>query len=168
MPPDHTSDAVLIANKLIESRYSLLLSTAGDDGKPLASYAPFYRDSGGSIFILVSSLSAHTNNLLRGIASILVIEDESECRQIFARTRLGFQCTCHPVSRESQEFEPILDKMDQRHRDRYGDIVNTLKGLADFTLFRLEPHSGSFVMGFGQAYTIDRKITSAIPVTPNK
>ena len=166
MASNQYDEAVRLATELVGHCASLTISTVNGDGQPLASYAPYYRDCNGHVFIFVSTLSAHTQNLLGGNASVLIIEDESQCKQIFARKRVVFQCKCFAVPPTHAKFSAILDKLDERHRDRNGDIVNTLKGLADFILVRLEPQSGSFVMGFGQAYTIDAQITSAEPVMP--
>ena len=44
-------------------------------------------------------------------------------------------------------FPPILDK--------FGDIINILKSLRDFKMFCFSPVSGSYVKGFGKAYTIE-------------
>ena len=44
--------------------------------------------------------------------------------------------------------------------ERHGEIVDTLRRLADFQLFRLTPDGGVFVMGFGQAYAIDAQLES--------
>ena len=41
--------------------------------------------------------------------------------------------------------------------DRFGELLITLRSLSDFHLFRLSPKNGTFVMGFGQAFSISGK-----------
>ena len=137
--------------ELVTCCRSLQLATLDEDGIPHASYAPFYRNRSGSFYIYVSTLSMHTRHLSHGRAGILLIEDESRTSQIYARKRLGFRCTTSFVDRGSPEFESSLKGLAERH----GEIVDTLYRLRDFLLCRLDPEAGNFVMGFGQAYSVD-------------
>lgn len=129
---------------------SLQLATVAQDGRPHASYAPFYRSDDGDFHVFVSTLSSHTDNLSSGVASILLIEDESRTFQIYARTRLGFSCECVRMQPDDANYQAVLDRMEQRH----GAVIQTLRTLADFRLFRLRPGQGRFVLGFGQAYEV--------------
>ena len=145
------SEVLREALEFSESRKSLLLSTVDSDGLPHASYAPFVRNASGDFYILVSELSSHTEFLARGNASILLIEDESDASQIFARTRVSFHCTVQFVERHSEVWSEKVDAMQLRH----GAIIETLVSLADFRMCRLIPDNGRYVRGFGQAYNID-------------
>lgn len=129
---------------------SLQLATVNQQGQPLASYAPFFRSESGDFYIFVSTLSPHTCNLSKGIAGILLIEDESRTSQIYARTRLGFSCSCEQVMPERSEYAVILQALEERH----GSVVQTLRTLADFRMYCLHPESGAFVIGFGQAFAV--------------
>ncbi len=39
--------------------------------------------------------------------------------------------------------------------DKFGDIVDLIRPLQDFKLFRITPRSAVYVRGFAQAYPID-------------
>ena len=131
---------------------SLMLSTINADGTPHASYAPFVIDDAYQVYLLTSGLSAHTQNLLRtGQASALIIEDESQTQQVFARQRLTYDCQVTPIPRQSDLWEAQMAQMEAR----FGEIIPMLRQLEDFQLFGLSPQAGRFVMGFGSAYQVD-------------
>ncbi len=131
---------------------SLILATVNPDGSPQVSYAPYVMDESYQIYIFVSGLAAHTANLITtGEASVLLITDEAQSPQIFARQRLTYQCGGKPVPRDS----PLWQTTTARFEERFGDIVQTLCSLGDFQLLQLSPRSGRFVMGFGAAYNVD-------------
>ena len=121
-------------------------------GLPQASYAPCVVDEERNIYVFVSGLSAHTQNLTATRkASVLFIEDEAKTQQIFARMRLSYDCTATLLERESEQWSAIA----QQFEDRFGNIVEVMRGLADFRIFQLRPQSGNFVVGFGAAYKVD-------------
>ncbi|MGB3786508.1 MAG: pyridoxamine 5'-phosphate oxidase family protein [Phormidesmis sp.] len=131
---------------------SVILGTASSDDQPQASYAPCIVDEAKNIYIFVSGLSAHTQNLTKmGKASALFIEDESKTPQMFARKRLSYDCTADLIARDDQRWEAIAQKFETR----FGSIVELMRGLPDFRIFQLKPRSGRFVLGFGKAYDID-------------
>ena len=69
---------------------SLMLATIGEQSLPRASYAPYVRDEAGNYYIYVSRLAEHTQELISNpVASVLLIEDESATKQIFARVRIS-------------------------------------------------------------------------------
>ncbi|MBE9063635.1 HugZ family protein [cf. Phormidesmis sp. LEGE 11477] len=131
---------------------SVVLGTVGSDSQPQASYAPCIVDEAKNIYIFVSGLSAHTQNLTATKkASALFIEDESKTTQMFARKRLSYSCTATLLDRNSEQWDAIAT----RFETRFGNIVELMKGLPDFRLFQLQPRSGRFVLGFGKAYDVD-------------
>ena len=146
-------------NKLLETyqtfpeRFgSAVLATVSKDGIPNASYAPCIVDEARNVYVFVSGLSTHTQNLTAtSRASVLFIEDESKTQQIFARMRLSYDCTATLLERESAQWTAIA----QQFEDRFGNIVEVMRGLADFRIFQLQPQSGNFVVGFGAAYKVD-------------
>ncbi len=130
---------------------SLVLGTAGKDGEPLSSYAPFIEDEQRNFYVYVSELSKHTQHLREcERASVLFLQDESETKQIYARSRLNYTCDIEQIDRESQAFEDYMEKF----AEKFGGIIKSLKGMGDFKLFRLKPKDGRFVMGFGSAFEI--------------
>ena len=67
---------------------SLQLSTIGKNGRPKSSYVSFLVDQNNNIYIYVSALARHTGNLLKdNRAGIMLIEAETEAKNIFARKR---------------------------------------------------------------------------------
>lgn len=138
-------------NKLKKEAQTLLLSSLTIEGKPNASYAPFITDATGYFYVFISGLASHTQDLLSNpVASILLMQDEKDTRQIFARQRASYQCDVETIERDSNDFSEILDQME----NRFGNVVTVLRGLSDFVLFRLKPYQGQFVMGFGKAYKL--------------
>jgi putative heme iron utilization protein len=146
-------DTIVAAYQTLPQRVqSALLSTINADGSPQASYAPFVMDETYQIYIFTSGLSAHTHNLLRtGQVSLLLIEDEADASQIFARQRLTYDCQAQVLPRHAPEWEAIADSFEVR----FGQIIQMLRSLEDFQIFCLSPQAGCFVMGFGAAYTVN-------------
>ncbi|ASC70145.1 Pyridoxamine 5'-phosphate oxidase [Halomicronema hongdechloris C2206] len=131
---------------------SLLLSTVDGEGQPHGSYAPFVMGPQREFYIFVSGLASHTRHLAETQrAAILLIEDEAQCSQIFARKQLTYRCTATFVDRHGACWQQLIDQFQQR----FGDIIATLKSLADFQLVQLTPYEGRFVTGFGAAYDVD-------------
>ncbi|MEC4816052.1 MAG: pyridoxamine 5'-phosphate oxidase family protein [Scytonema sp. PMC 1069.18] len=131
---------------------SVILATVSTDGIPNASYAPFVMDENKNIYIYVSGLSTHTQNLYAvPRVSVLFIEDESQTEQVFARRRLIFDCTATLVERDTEVWKQIVD----RFQVRFGEMIQILRDLPDFRIFKLAPTTGRFIIGFGAAYEVD-------------
>lgn len=131
---------------------SVVLATVSAAGEPQASYAPCVVDKERNIYIFVSGLSAHTQNLTAtGKASALFVEDEAKTPQMFARKRLSYDCMASLLARESDHWRAIA----QQFESRFGNIIEVMTGLPDFRIFQLCPQSGRFVVGFGAAYDVD-------------
>ncbi|CAH0526442.1 Heme oxygenase HutZ [Allocatenococcus thiocycli] len=133
-----------------DSRQTLQLATINEAGIPNSTYAPFAFDS-KAYYILVSDIAAHGKNLKTNRnVSILMIEDESECKNIYARKRLTFDTRAELVEKQTQDWQQGIAAL----RARFGEIIDNLSQLGDFNLYRLVPDSGRYVKGFGQAYVI--------------
>jgi len=133
-----------------DSRKTLQLATISAAGIPNATYAPFAFDS-KAYYILVSDLAAHGQNLKTNRnVSILMIEDESECKNIYARKRLTFDTRAELVEKQTQDWSQGVEAL----KARFGEIIDNLSQLGDFNLYRLVPESGRYVKGFGQAFVI--------------
>jgi len=131
---------------------SLMLSTVTPAGQPQASYTPFVTDRDRAFYIFVSGLSSHTQNLQTTCkAGILLIEDEADTPQIFARRRLMYDCTAKLIERHDPHWGNLADQFKQR----FGNLIDMLRQLPDFQIFQLVPQSGRFVVGFGAAYDVD-------------
>lgn len=137
--------------QLLSHCQSLQLATLTAEGNPAISYAPFLQDSQGNFYIFISQLASHTHDLLtQRKAAVMLIADEHDTRQIFARTRVSYDCEAFAIQRTAPEHAALLDAM----QARFGEVVGVLRGLGDFMLFKLKPISGRFVLGFGQAFIL--------------
>jgi heme iron utilization protein len=131
---------------------SVILGTVSKDGIPNASYAPFVTDENKNIYIYVSGLSTHTQNLHAvPRVSTLFIEDEAQTEQIFARHRLILDCTATLIERDTDLWKQIVDRLGVR----FGEMIQLLRDLPDFRIFKLTPITGRFIIGFGAAYEVD-------------
>lgn len=143
-----------------KNRYTLQLATVNAQGYPNVSYAPFVQNQHG-YFVLISELARHTQNLLVSpYVSLMMVEDEANSRQLFARVRVTFDATAQVVERNSDLWREVISQMEHRH----GEIVSGLTQLQDFMLFRFMPEKGLFVKGFGQAYPVSaQELVDAVP-----
>ena len=125
---------------------------------PEISYSPCIVDEDKNIYILVSTLSKRTKSLLaeRNV-SLMFIEPEEQCEEIYVRTRLIFYCTTLQIAREMGAGHLLWDELVAQFTAKFGDIINMLVSLEDFKMFRFRPIRGTFVKGFGKAFTIEGK-----------
>ena len=130
---------------------TLALATLTEEARPNISYAPFVEDDNGNFYLFLSQLAHHTQELLsHEVASILLMEDEQDSRQIFARQRISYHCEVDVILADELEYELMLNALEQR----FGNIIQLLRGLPDFILFKLKPYEGRYVKGFGKAYEL--------------
>lgn len=135
----------------LASRRSLVLGTLGEDSRVELSVAPFIPfEQGFAVFL--SDLAPHTANLRRSArAEVLLLEDEAEVRQPFARTRVSFTCRVGMLEMDDAQGRAAMEAMEAA----FGGIVPLLGGLPDFHLFTLTPTAGRFVAGFGRAFRLE-------------
>ncbi|MGL4830072.1 MAG: heme utilization protein HutZ, partial [Vibrio sp.] len=133
-----------------QQRKTLQIATVDEQGLPNVSYAPFVQNQQG-YFVLISQLARHARNLaVNPQASIMMIEDESDAKQLFARIRLTFDAQVSIVERESEMWFQVMARLEER----FGEIIAELSQLPDFILCQFKPEQGLFVKGFGQAYQV--------------
>ena len=130
---------------------------------PEISYSPCIVDEDRNIYILVNTLSKRTESLLaQRNVSLMFIEPEEQCEEIYVRTRLIFLCNTLQISREMGAGHLLWDEKAEQFTAKFGDIINILVSLKDFKMFRFIPIRGTFVKGFGKAYTIEGKDMDSI------
>lgn len=130
---------------------SLLMATVSSEGEPNASYAAYVRQ-GCDFYVYISELAAHTRNLReQGKVSVLFIENETDSKNLFARKRTTYQCTAHHVPRSNAGFVPVLDTFSKK----FGNLIDALRDLKDFHLYRLHPLRATYVSGFAKAFVIE-------------
>lgn len=129
---------------------TLLLATVDSSGTPNVSYAPFVINN-GEYQVLISTIARHARNLQEvPKVSLMLIDDESKSREIFARRRLTFDATSRLVERHSPEWESTIAALKARH----GELVSDLASMMDFNVFSFKPEQGLFVKGFGKAFQV--------------
>ncbi len=135
---------------LRDNACSAQLATLAKDTTPEASYAPCILFEGDYYFFL-SQLASHTANLMRNPeVGLMLIEDESEASNQFARRRISLQGSAQFVERDSDIFKRVIKQFHQR----FGKVMKMIEPLPDFQLFCVCVTSGRFVRGFGQAYQL--------------
>ncbi|MEZ8387469.1 heme utilization protein HutZ, partial [Vibrio splendidus] len=128
----------------------LQLATVDEEGRPNVSYAPFVQNQEG-YFVLISDIARHARNLKANPqVSLMMIEDEESSKQLYARKRLTFDAQASVVERETELWTQVIGQM----QERFGEIIDGLSQLQDFSLFNLKAENGLFVKGFGQAYQV--------------
>lgn len=140
------------AVRLLAQMRTLQLATVSAAGEPLASVAPFVVADGG-IHVFLSALAGHTGNL-RSVprASVMVLRDEADCADAFARPRLTLSCSVGEEARDSDHWQRVMARM----VEDFGETAAVVRDLPDFTLFRLTPLDGQVVSGFARARGVDR------------
>lgn len=138
-------------NDLLENAQTTILATVDKNGNPNSSYAPVFIDQNLNLYIYISELSQHTKNLLENsLVSLMIIEDESKSKSIFARKRLSLNGECKPIKRDTKLWNDKVELMEQR----FDETFTYLKQMKDFHLFRINPVSGLLVYGFGKAFNL--------------
>ncbi|CAK1754614.1 Heme oxygenase HutZ [Vibrio crassostreae] len=133
-----------------QERRTLQLATVDEEGRPNVSYAPFVQNQEG-YFVLISDIARHARNLKANPqVSLMMIEDEESSKQLYARKRLTFDAQASVVERETELWTQVIGQM----QERFGEIIDGLSQLQDFSLFNLKADNGLFVKGFGQAYQV--------------
>jgi heme oxygenase (biliverdin-IX-beta and delta-forming) len=147
-----TDSIIVEAGEFLGAFRTLLMATVSTDGVPDASYAPFVRVDDNAFYVNLSALSTHTGNLLATpLVSVMFLQAEDDSKQLFARKRLGFDADAELVARDSARWCQVLDLFS----DKFGDIIDLIRPLQDFKLFRIQPRSGVYVRGFAQAYPLE-------------
>ena len=134
---------------MLDSYQGCYLATVTASGSPEASATPYLLHN-EKVYILVSELASHTQNLRsNALCSVIIGDDEAKTGNIFARRRLIFEGSAQFISRESGQFETTLNEFEKAR----GATVGLLKRLPDFHLVEISPSGGSYIEGFGAAYS---------------
>ncbi|PIT20777.1 HugZ family pyridoxamine 5'-phosphate oxidase [Snodgrassella communis] len=162
MSEQHDIAEIQAAVTRLQQLDSLVLATVGQDGVPLASYAPF-AEHDGCLYVLLSGLSLHTQNLQRQQqANVMLIEDEASVRNIFARARLNYMVSVTTIEKDTTDGIAALQTM----KAKLGKTVDVLGELPDFMLFRLQLEKARLVTGFGRAYVfMPKDVDGAVQLT---
>tara|TARA_B100001250_G_C19328000_1_gene583403 strand:- start:16 stop:504 length:489 start_codon:yes stop_codon:yes gene_type:complete len=131
---------------------NVYISSVDENTNPEISYSPCVVDTEKNVYIIVSDLSKRTSSLAQGRnVSLMFIEPEDQCQEMYVRIRLIFECSSKQIERKTEKWNEQIPVF----LDMFGDIINVLTSLSDFKMFCFSPVSGSYVKGFGKAYTIE-------------
>ncbi|MEI2781783.1 MAG: pyridoxamine 5'-phosphate oxidase family protein [Candidatus Competibacter sp.] len=137
--------------ELIRARRWAALATQGADG-PEASWVAYIPEVDFSGFLLhLSTLAAHTRNLLANPRAGLAIsapERGDEDPQTLARVTIQGEVAI--LAKDSEDYRSAA----RRYQERLPASVPRF-GFGDFHLLRLTPLRVRFVGGFARAYTLD-------------
>lgn len=133
---------------LLKNQKSIMISSLNKNNEPAISYAPFVIDN-NEIYIYISKAADHYYNLLENKkCAVMAIEDEKECKMIFARERVSFNCEAEKIN---DNLEKVFKLFDEVHGSQMMMVLRTM----DFDLFKLTIKDGRLVKGFGKAYDIE-------------
>ncbi|MCX8662470.1 HugZ family protein [Gilliamella sp. B2911] len=145
---------------LHETIRTIILSTMTKNGEVDTSYSPYFFD-GKDYYVLISDLAPHSQNMKDNAnLSFLIMDDECNTKNIYARRRLSFRATTSIVERESELFDNIIDQLAKR----VSKMVYMLAEMKDFNLFKITPTVGRLVLGFGKTYIVDHQNNLITPV----
>ena len=84
-----------------------------------------------------------------GKLELLFLEDEAKAKAVTVRQRVRFKAQAVFLERD-EKFGKIMDAFEEKA----GNTMKIMRDMTDFHLVELIFLEGSFVKGFGQAYTI--------------
>lgn len=128
--------------------FSLILSTTNKDNSAHTSYSPYIKIDNKYYAVMSSQMPHYKNIINTKAAHIMILEDEKDAFNIYARKRLYFDATCKEVK---------LSDYYSYFEDRYKEELSFIKTMKDFTLIELTPKIRSIVLGFGSAYMMNEK-----------
>ncbi|HIT74365.1 MAG TPA: pyridoxamine 5'-phosphate oxidase family protein, partial [Candidatus Avipropionibacterium avicola] len=78
--------------EFLASRKTLVISSTDEQGRPFVSYAPYVAHD-GKLYVYVSQIAEHYWHLVANdTVSVLLIADEADSANLFARQRVRFEC----------------------------------------------------------------------------
>jgi putative heme iron utilization protein len=135
---------------LVRSRASGALGTM-HEGAPMVSFVLCSVAPDGSEFhVLVSGLSAHTQDMRAdGRVSLMISASEEASKDPQSLPRLTIQGDAIEIPRNSESYSRARDSYLKRHPQSAG-----LFNLGDFAMFGIRPRSLRFVAGFARAFSL--------------
>ncbi len=147
--PTTDDKARILARKLIDgARFGALAVSDPETGAPYVSRVGAGTDPGGTPVILISSLSRHTQGLLRAAHCSLLLGEPGK-GEALTHPRITLMCMAERIDRDSAEHEVIarVYLLKQPKAQLY-------LGLGDFSFFRLQIGKAYLNGGFGKAFVL--------------
>lgn len=127
---------------------SVLLATRDRHGETEVGYSPFVRLN-DEFYVYLSGSSVQTDSMLAsGEADLMFIEDELSSGYVFARQQLSFECSVSVVPR-GYEYTRVMVALQEKMRY----MLDLLRRVPGYQLFRMTPRQGIFVNKDAQEYT---------------
>ena len=130
-----------------EDKKSLIISSVNESSVPLTNYSPFVKIDDDYFICVSSSLPHFTNMMNQNQIHVLIIQDEENASNIYARQRLYFNATSQLIDNSDEIFD-LFDL-------KYEDELSFLRQMKDFKVIKISPKEKSLVLGFGAAYKMD-------------
>jgi putative heme iron utilization protein len=127
---------------LAKARHGALATLDPADGHPMVSRVSLALLADGTPFVLVSDLSLHSGALRADSRCSLLVGDVGKGDPL-AHPRVTLKCRAEDLPRGAGLRQRFLASHPKA--ELYID-------LADFSFFRLQPQTVSYVAGFGRAY----------------
>lgn len=149
--------------KLLHGQRVATLGSLNADGTPMVSMVPYAIDSLTPCLVIhVSSLAAHTGNMLRHPAvSLLVMQPEVAGEPVHALPRATLQGQAQAPTPES----PLWHHARQAYLARFPEAASMME-LGDFRLVRVLIEQMRQIAGFGAARSIDRQEIAQLLAPP--
>ena len=80
----------------------------------------------------------------------MLIKDEQDTKNIWARVRMKFQAKVSIIKRNVADFQEITDIISNKH----GNTIDIIREFKDFHLIKIIPIKGTIITGFGSAYNL--------------
>jgi putative heme iron utilization protein len=120
------------------------------EGEPSVSMVPYVVLTGGRFAIHVSDLASHTRDMREHAGvSLMIVAPEAAGVPPQARARVTIQGSATEVGRSGADHAAMKTAYVARFPQSEGTF-----GLADFSLFGIQPRSVRFIAGFDQAVTL--------------
>lgn len=143
---DASFDAPGLVRQIVRSAATASLGTLTSDGMPFVSLVTVATDGDGAPLILISSLAAHTRNLVRdGRASLLMQAPAGEGQDPLTGARATLVGRFLRVEREQDGNQRLFRRFLARHPKAEG-----YASFGDFALYRMTVESIHLVAGFGR------------------
>jgi putative heme iron utilization protein len=136
--------------RLVQEHSTAALGTLHDEA-PYVSLVPYAIAEDGSGFIIhVSTLAAHTKDMLADArVSLLIAESGGGAKPAQALERVSVQGTAQRIDSGA----PERDGFKAAYLARFPD-AEQMFGFADFAIFLIRPVAARFVAGFGAAHSL--------------
>lgn len=136
--------------ELVDGQKTVMIASVHTDGQCVSSVAPFVRE-GDDVYLCISSVAEHYHSIKANLnkISLLFVEDEKDCKTVFARNRLSIRCESEFVT-DKDLRDKIFDKLIEKNPEE--NSLQHLRSLADFFILKATMKKGRYVKGFGAAY----------------